>query len=79
MSNSSDQKLGDNPRGGSTPSPLLDREEAAELLSISLRHLDTLVAAGELTPVRIGRAVRFRPEEIDAFIQKSTDGIDSSS
>lgn len=53
------------------PSPLLKRDEAAEVLNISLRHLDTLVATGEITPVKIGRSVRFRPETIRHFIEES--------
>lgn len=61
------------PRSSSDPSPLLKREEVAELLNVSLRHVDTLVASGELSPVRIGRAVRFRPEEVDSFIEESTE------
>lgn len=65
------------PRGSSHPSPLLKREEVAELLNVSLRHVDTLVSTGELSPVRIGRAVRFRPEEVESFIEESTENGNS--
>lgn len=64
-------------RSSSHPAPLLKREEVAELLNVSLRHVDTLVSTGELSPVRIGRAVRFRPEEIDSFIEESTESGNS--
>lgn len=55
------------------PPQLLTRKEVAELLSISLRHLDTLVASGEIVPVRIGRSVRFRPKSIKDFIEEAAE------
>jgi len=56
-----------------TPPQLLTRKEVAELLNISLRHLDTLVASRELVPIRIGRSVRFRPKSIEDFIEEAAD------
>lgn len=38
---------------------LFTREEAAEMLEISIRKIDELVANGELKPRRIGNLVRF--------------------
>jgi excisionase family DNA binding protein len=67
-----EEALSEHRQKEAAPSPLLKREEVAEILNISLRHLDTLVATGELTPVRIGRSVRFRPEAIRTFIEEST-------
>lgn len=64
--------LSEHRRVEAAPSPLLKRDEAAEVLNISLRHLDTLVATGEITPVRIGRSVRFRPETLRAFIEEAS-------
>ena len=78
MSSDSEEGTGESPRRSSIPSPLLKREEVAELLNVSLRHLDTLVASGEIIPVRIGRAVRFKPEEIQSFIDDCVDAGDSS-
>lgn len=66
-----EEALAEHRQKKAAPSPLLKRDEAAEILSISLRHLDTLVATGEITPVRIGRSVRFRPEAIREFIEAS--------
>lgn len=46
---------------------LLTREEAADMLGISLRKLDQLVARGELKPRRIDDAVRFYIAELVCF------------
>jgi len=51
-------------------SQLLTREEAAKVLRISVRKLDTLEAAGEIRAIRIGRLVRYHPETVDAFIRR---------
>ncbi|WP_369335599.1 helix-turn-helix domain-containing protein [Luteolibacter arcticus] len=48
---------------------LLTRQEAAESLSVSIRKLDLLIAAGDLPAVRIGAAVRVRPSAIDYLIE----------
>ncbi|MCC6907051.1 MAG: helix-turn-helix domain-containing protein [Phycisphaerales bacterium] len=42
---------------------------AAESLSISIRTLANLTAAGELPCVRIGRAVRYDVADLRAFIE----------
>lgn len=67
-----------NQNSDAIPDALLTRDEVADILSISLRHLDTLVASGEITPVRIGRAVRFRPETVKGFIRDAVDSEESS-
>ena len=46
---------------------LYNREEAAEMLGISLRKLDQLVVRGELKPRRIDDAVRFYIVELVRF------------
>jgi excisionase family DNA binding protein len=48
--------------------PLLKREEAAEVLCLSIRKLDMLIDAGDIAVVRIGRSVRIRLSAIDSFI-----------
>lgn len=53
---------------------LLTREEAAELMSISVRQLANLMARGEISVVRIGKSVRFRPEHINEFVARNTTG-----
>lgn len=51
--------------------PLLDSRHTAELLGICTRKLWSLVDAGEIKAVRIGRAVRFDPADIRRFIDAS--------
>jgi excisionase family DNA binding protein len=48
--------------------PLLRVNEVAALLAIGRRTVYTLVHAGELPAVRVGERLRFRPEEIDAYL-----------
>lgn len=52
-----------------TPHPpiLLIRSEAARVLAISERALFNLTSNGKLLAVRIGRSVRYRPEDLAAF------------
>jgi len=49
--------------------PLLNRKEAAAWLGVSTRKLDALAASGELPRVRIGTAVRFEPQDLNAYAQ----------
>ena len=46
------------------------RIEAARLLSISLRTLDSLLARGELRGRRVGRRVLFPVEELERFLKR---------
>lgn len=54
-----------------TTAPLLRVNEVAQLLSIGRRTVYTLVAAGELPAVRVGERLRFRPREIDAYLERN--------
>jgi excisionase family DNA binding protein len=47
---------------------LLRIEEVADQLSVSRSFAWKLVAQGDLRSVRIGRAVRVRPADLDAFL-----------
>ncbi|NQV80623.1 MAG: helix-turn-helix domain-containing protein [Alphaproteobacteria bacterium] len=47
---------------------LLTRREVAELTRLSTRTVDEHVARGKLCPVRIGRAVRFTPDEVRRWL-----------
>lgn len=49
---------------------LLDRKEAASLLSISLRTLDSLLARGELKTRRIGRRRLIPRQELEQFARR---------
>lgn len=50
---------------------LLRPKEAAALLAISARTLWSLTASGEIASLRIGRAIRYRPEDLRAFIDRN--------
>ena len=50
------------------PPLLLTNEEAAALLGIGRTTLYQLVWSGKLTPLRIGRSVRFTREQLREFV-----------
>jgi excisionase family DNA binding protein len=48
---------------------LLDKKQVAELLNISVKTLDNWIRESKSPmPVRIGRLVRFKHSEVEAFI-----------
>lgn len=49
---------------------LLTIADVQERLSVSRDTVGRLLAAGELTPVRIGRAVRISDTDLDEFIAR---------
>jgi excisionase family DNA binding protein len=49
-------------------SSLLDRKAVAEKLCLSQRTVDNLTARGLIGYCKIGRAVRFLPKDVEAFI-----------
>ncbi|MBA4107077.1 MAG: DNA-binding protein [Pirellula sp.] len=51
-------------------SSLLTRPEAAAYLRWSIRQIDAKAAAGEIPKVKLGRSVRFRKEDLDAYIER---------
>jgi len=51
---------------------LLRLDEVAERLSISKSMAWKLVAYGQLRSVRIGRAVRVRPPDVEEYLARST-------
>jgi excisionase family DNA binding protein len=51
--------------------PLLDTNQAARLCGIGRRTFQERVASGEISRVSIGRAVRFRPEDLRDFIERN--------
>jgi excisionase family DNA binding protein len=53
---------------------LLRAAEAAEILSICERTLWTLTAKGELPCVRLGKAVRYRPESLKEWAEAREKG-----
>ena len=52
---------------------LLDKKQVAELLTISVKTLDLWIQKNQgPRPVRIGRLVRYKLSDIEAFINKLT-------
>jgi len=55
---------------------LLTAKQTAVLLGVSIRHLYKLHSGGRLPrPLRLGRAVRWRRDEIIAWIEAGTLGV----
>lgn len=50
--------------------PLLTLAEVGDVLGLGRTRIHQLSASGALTVVRIGRAVRVRPTDLDAFIME---------
>ena len=58
---------------------LVDKREAARILTISTRHLDALVTRGLLPRVKLGSACRFRISDIRAMVDRLAGGTPGSS
>jgi excisionase family DNA binding protein len=54
------------------PQRLLTLTETAEVLAIPRTGIYRLVNAGELSPVRVGRRLRFRPEHLEEYLQRQS-------
>jgi len=48
---------------------LLTVEQLAERLAVNQMTVRRMVNRGQLPAVRIGRAIRFRPADVDAFLK----------
>jgi excisionase family DNA binding protein len=60
---------------GSTTRPLLvSIRQATEMLSLSRSSIYQLIWNDELTPIRIGRSVRFSVEHLEAFVAGRSTG-----
>ena len=54
--------------------PLLTVPEVAELLRLSPRSIRRLIADGRLRVVRLGHAIRIRPQDVEALVASSGQG-----
>lgn len=50
--------------------PLLDSDEAAQLLKIHPKTLQRMARRGEIPGVQVGRLWRFRRSELNAWVEK---------
>ena len=61
--------------GSPTPAapmrPLLTVAEVGELLRLSPRQVRRFIADGRLRVVRLGRAIRIRPQDVEALVASS--------
>lgn len=53
------------------PQTLLTSEEVAKVLNVSVSFAYQLMRTGTIPTVRIGKAARVRPEDLDEFIRDS--------
>jgi excisionase family DNA binding protein len=49
---------------------LLRPRDVGKKLGLSVPHVYTMAAAGTLPSIKLGRAVRFRPADVDSFIRE---------
>ncbi len=54
--------------------PLFGVEQLAEYLGTSVRHIRRLVAERRVPFFKLGHLVRFRPDEIDAWLERDCRG-----
>jgi excisionase family DNA binding protein len=57
------------------PKFLLTRDEAAWSLGISLRTLSTMVARGDINPVRLGGKTLFRPADLNECVEATVQDL----
>lgn len=55
--------------------PLFTVDIAAAQLAVSRRTIYRLVASGDLPAVRVGERLRFRPAEIDAYLERDREAV----
>jgi excisionase family DNA binding protein len=53
----------------SVSQPLMTVDEAASYLRVSRRQIYKLVRSGDLQAVRVGERLRFRPEEVEQYLE----------
>jgi excisionase family DNA binding protein len=54
---------------------LLTGDEVAERLQVSLSFAYIMMQRGDIPTVRLGRAVRVRPEDLEEFIRSNVHGL----
>ena len=54
------------------PALLIRKQDAADMLALSLSKLEKMMAAGQIPYTKIDSAVRFRLEDLHAFVAART-------
>lgn len=62
------------------PAPQTERllvsvNDAAAMLSLSRRTVQSLQAAGELRPIRVGKLVRFAVDDLRAWVESKREAV----
>jgi excisionase family DNA binding protein len=52
--------------------PLLTVDDLRQTLRIGRTQVYELIRRGELPTVRVGARIRFRPEDVDAYLERET-------
>lgn len=52
----------------------MTREQVAKVLRVDVRSVSNYVARGTLRAHKVGRLVRFKREEVDAFVEAGREG-----
>jgi excisionase family DNA binding protein len=68
------RSVGDPPRALSLEEPLLNADEAAQLLHVPRSTLYELVRSRHLPHVRVGRSLRFAREDLARWVRTNTFG-----
>ena len=56
-------------------SPVLSINEAADVLGIARATVYRLLRTGELQSVRVGKRRKFRPEDLDAYLERNREAV----
>jgi excisionase family DNA binding protein len=54
--------------------PLLTVNDLARLLGISRDSVYRMIRSGELVPYRVGERFRFRPEDVETYLERQREG-----
>ena len=53
---------------------LRNKTDVCEILGVSIRGLDRLIAGGKIRIVKVGRLTKISQAEVDAFIERNSHG-----
>lgn len=54
------------------PALALKKQAVAQALDVSVRHVENLIARGELRAIKLGKCCRVRPEDLAAYLDSLT-------
>jgi excisionase family DNA binding protein len=64
---------GDQKKGSQEFEPLLDSQQAAELMQVHPETVKRRARSGEIPGIKLGKIWRFRASGLESFIRKLTD------